>query len=365
MLTAVLLMTSYTAVFAQKLTWRDASRNTSKAFLTSSEAVGVADSLVLYQLATGGWQKNQDWAAGIDHAAYEHAFATDIGGTIDNGATYTEMRYLARIVAANPNLSKAVWKVYRQVFINGLEFLLKMQYPNGGFPQFWPYEGAAHYAHHVTFNDDATVNVLRLLHDVSQQRPPYDALQLSDSLCTAAYEAFWHGLDCLLKCQIRKDGKLTVWCQQHDEVTLMPTSARSYELPSFGGNGESVNVLLFLMELDLQSFPLCLERDRICAAVDAGVEWLWNHRIAGMKLERFTNDDGQPDQRVVSGSPEDALLARYYDLTTEQPFFCDRDGIPHPHLSDIGYERRNGYAWIRPFPMQLMKKYKEWRELHP
>lgn len=327
----------------------------------SREGIALADSIVRHQLPNGGWLKNQDWLRGVDRAAQKRALSTGVGATIDNGATTREMKHLAGVLALQYPLTPPQQEVYREAFGRGLRFLLQMQYANGGFPQFFPYEGVAHYARHITLNDDATVNVLRLLHDVSLRRPPYDALCLSDSLCTAAGDAFVRGLQCLLDCQIRKDGRLTVWCQQHDEQTLLPTSARAYELPSFCGHGESVNVLLFLMELDVSEPALQALRQRICLAVDSGVEWLWTHRLAGMRLERFTNADGMADQRVVSGTPDDVLLARYYDLTTEQPFFCDRDGIPHPHLSDIGYERRNGYAWIRPFPLKLMQRYEAWK----
>ena len=39
-------------------------------------------------------------------------------------------------------------------------------------------------------------------------------------------EAFDRGVDCILKCQIKTDGKLTAWCAQHDEIDLSPRPAR-------------------------------------------------------------------------------------------------------------------------------------------
>ena len=40
------------------------------------------------------------------------------------------------------------------------------------------------------------------------------------------------GLACILATQIVVDGRRTVWCQQHDALTLQPVSARNYEMPS-------------------------------------------------------------------------------------------------------------------------------------
>lgn len=308
--------------------------------------------------------KNQNWARGIDRQAYRDAIATGIGATIDNGATTQELRHLSTVLKLR-DLSPRQRATYSDAFGRGLQFLLAMQYPSGGFPQFYPPKSPTHYSRHITLNDDATVAVLQLLHDVALRRPPYEAVPLSDSLRSASADAFQRGLRCLLDCQIQKDGRLTVWCQQHDELTLRPAQGRAYELPSFSGCGESVKVLQLLMQFDLQDPLVHPCATRICLAVHAGVRWLWSHRIEGMRLERFTNADGLPDQRFVPDSHSQTVyLARFYDLTSEQPFYCDRDGQPRSRLADIGYERRNGYAWLRPFPMQLMRQYEEWRTLN-
>ena len=355
-LIGLLLLTLSTV--AQPLTWQMASHNTSPDFLRSDKALAIADSILKYQLPNGGWLKNQDWAQGVNQQEWEKALQTGIGATIDNGATYTEVRFLAQVLLESDIIPTSRRHDYEHSISLALNYLLSSQYANGGFPQFFPYEGAAPYARHITLNDDAMVSVLRLLRDVSEQRVPFNAVPLSSSLRRAVEDAYQRGLQCLLDCQIRKDGQLTVWCQQHHYETLQPVGARSYELPSFCGNGESVNVLLFLMELENPS-------PQVCQAIEAGVTWLWAHRIEGYVLERFTNADGLPDQRLVPATDASPLLARYYDLTTEQPFFCDRDGLPHPHLSDIGYERRNGYAWIRPFPQKLLREYEKWKVQHP
>jgi hypothetical protein len=41
----------------------------------------------------------------------------------------------------------------------------------------------------------------------------------------------------------------------------------------------------------------------------------------------------------------------------------DRDGVPKGSLSEIGYERRNGYAWLGTWPRDLLEKeYPIWKQ---
>ena len=56
-----------------------------------------------------------------------------------------------------------------------------------------------------------------------------------------------------------------------------------------------------------------------------------------------------------------ACWARFYDLTNGKPMFCDRDGIPKSTIAEIGYERRNGYAWYGKWPNDLLERdYPAW-----
>src|SRR5438270_406140 len=82
-------------------------------------------------------------------------------------------------------------------------------------------------------NDRAMVNVMSLLKEVFDGGADYTFA--SDADRQHAREAFERGVQCILDCQIKVHGKLTAWCQQHDEVTLAPAGARSYELPSITG----------------------------------------------------------------------------------------------------------------------------------
>jgi PelA/Pel-15E family pectate lyase len=50
------------------------------------------------------------------------------------------------------------------------------------------------------------------------------------------------------------------------------------------------------------------------------------------------------------------LWARFYDLETGQPFFCNRDGEKVYRLADVELERRSGYAWYGAWATQLLEK---------
>src|SRR4030095_1091826 len=87
--------------------------------------------------------------------------ATD--STIDNGATYTQLAFLAKVHELQPRSSQ------REAFLKGFDYLLKAQYDNGGWPQFYP--DLSGYYRHITFNDGAMIGVMKLLRDVANAKP--------------------------------------------------------------------------------------------------------------------------------------------------------------------------------------------------
>lgn len=331
------------------VSWGEAQRQTSYEWFVSREARAVADSIVKYQLPSGGWAKNQDWGLGPDAIYMEDCIRTGIGSTIDNDATYTELRFLAKMYRYTNLID------YRVAFLRGLDYLLEMQYPNGGWPQFYPSRGEGHYSNHITFNDHAMINVMRFLEEVADNGDPYDMLWLTEEQRERCREAYKKGVECILNCQIVVDGQLTVWCQQHDEVTLKPAQGRAYELPSFCGAGETTAIVELLLKQEEPS-------ERMILAIDAAIRWLENHKIEGVAVERFTNEQGQRDIRVVEKPGAGPIWARFYDLINGEPLFCGRDGIPRKHLADIEYERRNGYSWYGTQPERLIRRYKEWSD---
>ena len=54
--------------------------------------------------------------------------------------------------------------------------------------------------------------------------------------------------------------------------------------------------------------------------------------------------------------------ARFYEIGTNKPIFCDRDGVAKHKLDEIGYERRNGYSWLNYWPQRLLERdYPAWQ----
>jgi PelA/Pel-15E family pectate lyase len=254
------------------------------------------------------------------------------------------MKFLGRMYIKTQNES------YKLSFNRGLKFILDAQYDNGGWPMFFPLRKG--YYTHITFNDNAITNILTMLREIYNKNSLYLPITTPENF-SRVKKSYDKGIECILKTQIIVNGKPTVWCAQHDEQTFLPAKARSYELPSFSG-GESVGIIKFLMEIPDPS-------PAIIGSVQGAVEWLDNHRIKNIRWDYFTNSEGQKDRRIIKDPMAGDMWARFYDLDTQQPFFCDRDGIKKITLDEIGYERRNGYNWYTDAPLEIFKLYPEWK----
>lgn len=339
-------------------------RNMPDDWYATQEAEMVADSVLAYQFPSGGWAKNQNWHwPEIGMKAYERASVrqqiqskSGIGSTFDNSATIQELQFLSKMYKATGK------KIYRKAFLKGFEYMLEAQYDNGGWPQYYPLkireDGSYDYSVHITFNDDVMTSIMRMMRDIAAgNKAPYDALKLRKADLKRAQDAFERAVDCVLRCQIKRDGKPTVWCQQHHYETLEPVGARIYEFPSFTGCGEIPKVLELLMEIENPS-------DELKVAIEGAVEWLRNHAIYGYRHETYINEWGMSDRRLVPDKNAKPLWARYYDLETERPYFADRDGKRYDNYEDISHERRNGYSWINNNTQKVLDKYPKWYTKH-
>jgi PelA/Pel-15E family pectate lyase len=101
---------------------------------------------------------------------------------------------------------------------------------------------------------------------------------------------------------------------------------------------------------------------QVIAAVDAGVRWLQASTIAGIRVERFTNGDGQSDRRVVSDPAAEPMWA-LLRARLQPP---DRSGprlVVHYTYAEIEYERRNGYSYYATWARTLLEReYPAWRD---
>ncbi|MGC8742820.1 MAG: pectate lyase [Verrucomicrobiia bacterium] len=310
-------------------------------WFTTDEAAKIAMNIISYQSLSGGFPKN------INTTSKPYTGdRKDIKPTFDNGATVDELRFLARYYRTTKNAAA------KDSFLKGFDYIIGAQYENGGFPQSYPPGNGYH--KYITFNDSTMVRLLEFLKEITESKI-YDFID--DSRKLKAKSAFERGIDCILKCQIKVNGELTVWCAQHDEKTLEPRGARTFELPSLSG-AESAGIVRLLMKIKNPSTNIIL-------SVRSAVKWFKTVSIKGIKIVAV-KDDKSPtgkDRGVVRDPAAPPIWARFYEIGTNKPIFADRDGVKKYSLSEIGYERRNGYAWYGYWAQELIEKeYPEWEK---
>jgi len=323
-------------VLKQKPEWYD-----------SAAARAIADSVVQYQSPQGGWPKSTNLAVAPRSPEDIPPEGRGRANSFDNDATTLPMEFLARLVQATGEAR------YRESFLRGLDYIFAAQYPNGGWPQFFPLRGE--YYDRITYNDGAMIRVLIIVRDVAAGQSPYAFVDAGRRAKAAA--AVQRGLDCILKTQVRQDGKLTAWCAQHDERTLAPAWARAYEPPSLSG-GETAEVVRFLMSVEKPS-------REIVAAIEGAVAWLRAVQIKGVRLDRILGPDGRTERRLVNDSAAPPLWARFYELGTHRPLYLDRDSVFNYDYAKVGYERRSGYDYHGTWAASLLAQdFPAWRARH-
>ena len=292
------------------VSWRQCGRQ-KEGWYKSPEAMRIADNVLFYQAGIGGWYKNDGSIHPSGSAATEQLSDVEkrrfkeslmqrkYPCTLDNDATHSEMRYLAKVAAATGR------QKYKDGFLKGVHYLLKAQYPSGGWPQFYPLRPG--YSSRITINDGAMIGAIGVLADVANRRQPYD---LADEVLRArCRDSVRKGLQCLLKCQIVVKGRKTAWCQQHDEITLKPAQGRVSENPSISG-AESVGVVRFLMTIERPSAE-------VIDAVKGAVAWFDEVKITGTRVVTVEDDTvpGGRDRRVVNDPKAGPISVSYTHLT--------------------------------------------------
>ena len=332
------------------------------AWYAKPDALRIADNMVSFQTPAGGWGKNLDLSKGprvpgeryASNNESRYLSADDFDapkdpdwnyiGTIDNDATISEITFLAKVISA-----KGVAKPYLASFLRAVHYLVGAQFPNGGWPQVYPLEGGYHDA--ITYNDNATVQVLTIMHRIANGSDSYAFAP--EELRQQARAAFDRGIQCILATQLLSAGRLTVWAQQYDALTLKPVSARNYEMPS-QCSSESDDVMLFLMN-ELPD-PNAEEQRSIRAAG----AWFKKTAIYGQTYGRTPEGRGLTTQQGAG-----PIWARYYQLDTDKPIFGDRDKSIHDDLSELSRERRNGYSWFSSDPKIALDRFETWSQQHP
>ncbi|MEO7495874.1 MAG: pectate lyase [Massilia sp.] len=316
------------------------------AWYGSAEARHVADVIMSFQTPAGGWGKNVRRDGPLRQKGQSYVIGHSYVGTIDNGATVTELRFLAPVRAQLPG---AQGKVVEDAFIKGVRYLLDAQYPNGGFPQVYPLEGWYHDA--ITFNDDAMAHVVELLANIASREGDYRFVPAS--LADEARAATDRAVAMVLASQVVVSGVRTGWGQQQDAITLAPAGARNYE-PAALASHESGSMLLFLMRRPNPS-------PQLIAAVHAGAAWLKRSALHDVEWTG-KSPEGRHLAPKLGTHP---IWARYYDIASNKPIFGERDHAIHDDVMDLAPGRRNGYGWYVTGPSKVLVAYAQWARLHP
>jgi len=318
-----------------------------------TEFTQIADNMLIYQRDNGGWPKNYDMQAILTTEQVDSLVKTKnkLHTTFDNSTTYTHIDYLAQVY----NIAKVA--KYKDACLKGINFVLSAQYPNGGWPQYFPLED--NYSRRITFNDGALIGVIELLKKIVDNNPEFSFI--GDPLRKEVIRAYEKGIECILNTQIFEKGRLTAWCQQHNEIDLKPAWARAYEPPSIC-NGESAEIVLFLMDLKNPE-------KRIIESVQGAVKWFSDSKIYNTKVntvpappEKSVWKTSTTDRVVVFDSLAPPIWTRYYELGTEKPLFSDRNGKFLYSLAEVSRERRSGYSWYTYAPQVILDKYPDWQK---
>lgn len=307
-------------------------------WFTSPEGTQILTAILSFQTPSGGWSKRTDMSK-PRQPGQAFGVEEEYIPTFDNDATSFQLQLIARAYTVTKN------KMYEKAFARGLQLILDAQYPNGGWPQNYPLVGGYH--DHITYNDNLMRNLLVLLKQVADGKGDYAFTSAQQR--KAAHASIAKGLDCIVKTQVKVDGKLTIWGAQHDRITLASAKARNFEMVSLA-TSESVALVQFLMSLEQPDA-------RIVNAVHAAAAWIDANKIIGKRWDRNL-------AAPVDDTSAPPLWARFYEIGTNKPLFGDRDNSIHYTLAEISEERRKGYGWYNTAGNKLLENYQRWAQAH-
>ena len=260
-----------------------------KSYLAAARNTGRA--LVWGQCQEGGWGHRVD----VSHLAPEARVPERRKGhgTFDDNISQGAVSFLMDLdeTLDEPWLDDGV--------ALGLKFLLRSQFPNGAWPQWYPLRGGYHDCY--TFNDNAINDCIRVLVDAHRRYGRKEYL-----------EGAKRGGDFIIASQVK--APQSGWAQQYSH-DLKPAKARSFE-PAAVCSATTARNIRTLVDLAVYT------RDtKYLKPIPAALDWLDRSKLAA------------------------GLWARLYEVGTNKPIYGDRDGKVHYTLQEISEERRTGYEF--------------------
>lgn len=226
----------------------------------------AADALIKIQHKAGGWNYMGDLAGvkslkkwfdtvgknGWRLEEFQHYYGN---ATFDDAGTSEASQFLLRLYVEKKD------KRYKRPLERAIRFVLDSQYPNGGWPQRYPFAkpwtkaGHRDYTRDITFNDDVAGENIEFLLMIHQA--------LGDE---RALPAIRRAMDCFVLCQqpLPQAG----WGLQHDAVTLKPSGARTYEPEAFASHTTATNIT------QLMNFYELTGDRKYLARIPEALDWL-------------------------------------------------------------------------------------------
>ena len=243
----------------------------------------AADALIWGQKAPGGWEYKIDF-----NKNYTNNYCT-----FDDNNTQSALRFLMAldIVIQKESLHNAV--------IKGLNMMLESQFENGAWPQWYPLRGGYH--DFYTFNDNAMNDCINVMFDAHKHYGKVEYLErvkkAGDLIILSQYPSPQPG-----------------WGQQYNH-SLEIDWARSFEPPAVCSAVTRRNIDT-LIEIYLYT-----GLEKYLSTIPAAIEWLENSPLS------------------------EGIWARFYEIGTNIPIYCDRDRKIVYDINELGEERRTGYSW--------------------
>lgn len=234
-------------------------------------AVTNARSLVWGQLECGGWVYVVDYTREGEERNYYRRNAGSNDQKLKSGAnrgTYdddTSQASLRMLMATDEALEGQDASIH-EAAMAGLEWVLKSQYPHGGFPQWYPLSTTG-YSRHSTYNDGNMYYTMYLLMAAYEQ---YGDERYRQTLLKLG--------DFFINSQLPEPQP--IWAQQYDE-DMRPAWARMFEPASVTG-GETSGVMTALIEMAVYT-----KDPKYLAPIPPALAWYQRSQLPNGRWARF------------------------------------------------------------------------------
>lgn len=285
-------------------------------------AARAADALIAGQHRSGGWNyfihrggpaAARRWYRTVGRNGWrlEEFQRYSDNATFDDAGTAESMQLLLRLYMVGHEAR------FRRPLERAIGFVLRSQYPNGGWPQRWPFDPRYPvYQRYITFNDDVAKENIRFLIMAGQ------ALERPELLRAAR-----RGMGVFLTTQGRSPQ--AGWGLQYD-LRLNIAGARSYEPRALVTHTTATNV-----EQLMDFYRLTGER-RFLARIPEALAWL-----ASVQLPEGVG-------------PRDRRFPTFVELRTNRPLYNHRRG------SNVV----NGRYWQDHNPARPIAHYSQFRAIN-